>query len=391
MFKHFFSFTLSLLILLLSPILAFAQEELQSEAQAPEVSADFSIPGTIDEFYDFARADTIMRLAVVLSDIYSKKDMEFTRGLLMGMQKSGMPENSVSLKLINGEIPEDSIQYELELFGPHVIISTFEKNSPNAVRTYTQENGAKVLNVFDTKGDDYVYNDNVFQILAPSDVFNGGVAQYILDNLRGNVLVLIGDPDPTDTIIRDLILGWPEEELMIISKADYSVFEFEEGVNYLIYPLYSTSDDIHEILKETTRIMADSPASGVKVFGKPNWIAISDLNSMIANMEAYIPVRCYFDPSADRSKRFIGEYNAMFGHAPIRSYPVYSVMGYDSATYFLPRLLEELRGEEPVWEPLDLYQSHFNIHRKDLGGYFNQGSYVLHYEPWGTMIKEVLN
>lgn len=348
------------------------------------------VPDSLTEFYEYANTDTILRLAVVLSDIYSKKDMEFTRGLLMGMQQSSLPESSVSLKIVNGDIPEDSLQYELSLFGPHVIISTFDKDSPRSIRTYSQENETKVLNIFDARSDDYLYNNNIFQLLAPSDKFNSEVSRYIQDNFQGNILVLIGDPDPTDSAIRDLILSWPEEELMIISKEDLNVFELEDERNYLMYPLFTANDDVKSIKSQIVRLISDTPSAGVRIFGRPNWIAFTDLQTIVDNLEVYLPAKCYFDASAGSGKRFISAYNASFGHAPIRSYPVYAVMGFDTAEYFLPLLIDNLRGIQTSWEPRDLLQSFFSLRKSDWGGFYNNGGYILHYEPWGSMSRELI-
>lgn len=370
----------------------FSEKMLPEGEETLLPSLDYDIyPDSLAEFFDYATSDNILRLAVVLSDIYSKKDMEFSRGLLLGMSQAGLPEGSLSLKIINGEISEDSLQYELDLFGPHVIMSTFEKDAPTTLRSYSQQNPTYLLNIFDSKGDDYIYNDRIFQIISPSDKFNPTVSAYIIENFADNVLVLVGDPDPSDSAIRELILSWPEENLMIFSLEDLPHYTLDEEVNYLIYPLFSSNDDIKETLARTVEWMAQTPSAGVRVFGRPSWIAINDLNTAIANMEVYIPEKCYFDPSSERGKRFISAYNAAYGHAPIRSYPVYAVMGYDTSRYFLPRLLEAVKGEEAQWEPENMDQSYFNLKKSDFGGYYNRGAFILHYEPWGTMTKELLD
>lgn len=392
--------TLCLFSLLFTPLYIFGRQDWSATGQETESSdtlnfnlqtESFEVPDSLREYYDYAQADSIMRLTLVLSDIYSKKDMEFTRGFLMGMARAGLSAGSVSLKIINGEIPEDSLQYELELTAPHVVVSTFEKNAPGILRTFSQENGSQLLNAFDAKGDDYLYNSGIFQLLAPSDKFNSEIAGFITRNFSGNVLVLVGEPDLSDDAMLRLIRDWPEEELMILSKQDLGAYVLEDGLNYLFYPLDTSNDEIRDVISEIVRLTANMPSAGVRIFGRPNWIAFNDLNSMISNMEVYIPAKCYFDPASEPSKRFISGYNSMFGHAPIRSYPVYAVMGYDTARYFLPQLLRKMREGETDWAPLDMEQSYFNIKKSDWGGFYNSGGYILHYEPWGTMTKELLD
>lgn len=343
------------------------------------------------EFAEFAQEDPVTRVALVLSDIYSKKDMEFVRGFLMGVKQADLPPNSISLKVMNGEIPSDSLDYELEAFGPHIIFSTFEKETPVALRSFSRHNGAQWVNVFDAKSDDYLYNSTLYQVLAPSDVFNASVSRFILDNLGGNMLVLVGDPDPSDKSLRDLILEWPEEELMIMSPEDMNVFSLDNDQNYLFYPLSGNNDDIKEFLAQTVRLISETPTAGVRIFGRPNWIAINDLPSLIANLEVFVPAKCYFDPSSEAGKTFISAYNSMYGHAPIRSYPVYAVMGYDVSKYFLPLVTADKDWYSGYLMPEQMTQSYFDFKGILDGGTYNSGGFILHYEPWGTMTKVAVN
>lgn len=403
-FKRFFFFFSVCLISLMANAQVYIEFPEQNDPLAPDSIQTADSPQLPDSLFtkdhlDSFYADEVympndstvaMSVAVVLSDIYSKKDMEFTRGFLMGMSQADLPRNSISLKIINGEIPADSLDYELNQFSPDVIISTFEKDSPVSLRTYARNHGSSLINVFDAKGDDYRYNQNVIQLLAPSDKFNSSVTRYMLDNLKNAVLVLVGDPDPTDSSVRDLILEWSEDDLMILSPDDLSLFILEEGTDYLFYPLVSGSDEIKDVLGRISKMMTETPTAGIKVMGRPNWIAINDLNTWIANMEVFVPEKCYFDPTKESGKKFIGSYNSIYGHAPIRSYPVYSVMGYDGARYFLPRLFAKHNGQEMEWDPQNMTQSYFDMEQSKGGGLYNKGGFLLHYEPWGTMSKETI-
>lgn len=347
---------------------------------------------SLDDFVSFSEADTIMRVAVVMSDIYSKKDMEFAKGMLLGMKQSSLPDNSVSLKLINGEIPADSLAYELSLFEPHVILSTFDKETPYTIYNFASSRNAKVINAFEAKSETASINKNLFQTLVPSEIFNTEISEYFIENYPENILLIIGDPDLSDNLARQLILSWPEDDILILSETDFSEYSFDESRNYLLFPIKSSYKDVKPILAEAVRLISEKPDAGVRIIGRPNWVTFSDLNSMIANMETFIPAKCYFDASTPEGKKFISNYNAAYGHAPIRSFPVFSVMGYDTAKYLFPYLLSDLRGNGAAFpEPENLVQSYFDFSQSNRNGWYNRGGFILHYEPWGTMQKERLN
>lgn len=373
--------------------LAFPQSGAKAQGEyemVVEEEATLLAPDSLDYYISYAETDDILRAAVVMSDIYGKKDMEFTRGLLLGMQQSGLPANSVSLKLINGEIPEDSLHYELDNFDPHVIFSTSDKECPLPLLNYTRSHGNKLFNVFDAKGDDYLYNDNVYQLLTPSLYFNTSSANYFLQRYPENVLLVVGDLDPSDTLTRELILAWPEEYLMMVSLEDLGRFSLDDNISYLIYPVSPSNEDVKAALNETLRLIGETPTADVRVIGRPSWISLNDLSNHIANMDVFIPSKIYFEPTSAAGKRFISDYNGKYGHSPIRSFPVFAVMGYDVAQYFLPRLVEERKGNEINWQTRNLLQSFFDMRKSGNGGYYNNGAYILHFTPWGFMQKDLL-
>lgn len=385
-FKKFFGFVAV-------AALAFAQSGAKAQGEYEMVVEEESAllaPDSLDYYISYAETDDILRAAVVMSDIYGKKDMEFTRGLLLGMQQSGLPANSVSLKLINGEIPEDSLHYELDNFDPQVIFSTSDKECPLPLLNYTRSHGNKLFNVFDAKGDEYLYNDNVYQLLTPSLYFNMSSANYFLQRYPENVLLVVGDLDPSDTLTRELILAWPEEYLMMISPEDLGRFSLDDNISYLIYPVSPSNDDVKAALNETLRLIGETPTADVRVIGRPSWISLNDLSNHIANMDVFIPSKIYFEPTSAAGKRFISDYNGKYGHSPIRSFPVFAVMGYDVAQYFLPRLVEERKGNEINWQTRNLLQSCFDMRKSGNGGYYNNGAYILHFTPWGFMQKDLL-
>lgn len=349
------------------------------------------IPDVLDEFFLYAQNDTIMRLAVVLSDIYGKKDMEFVRGLLLGLKHAGLPENSISLKIINGEIPRDSLQDGLEGFGPHVIIDTHEKDFPASIIDYARESDIRVLNVFDARANDYQSTSGVFQLLSPSEIFNPSVSEYLKDKLSDHTLIMVGEPDPNDNLIRELILAWPEDNLIVVNKDDIKKLNYEDGENYIFFPISTQAKVVTEILPIVKEVLAENTGSSVKVLGRPNWVSFPNMSSMIENVETYIPVRCYFEPTDAASKLFIKNYKDAFGHPPIKSYPVYAAMGYDVAKYFIPNLLDDIRGKASSWDKSNLVQSYFHLNKNDWGGYVNEGNFVLHFLPWGVVEKDLIN
>lgn len=346
----------------------------------------------LNQLIEYAARDTILRVAIVLPDIYGKKEMEFSRGFLLGLHDSDLPQYSIALKMVNGEIPSDSLHYELDGFGPHVIFATHEKGDASALVNYATEHDSKLINVFDARGTDYRTHHNVYQLLAPSQGFNKSAANYFKGNFGHYGLMIIGEPDTNDAIISDMIEFWPEEQLFVISKDDLPLFDWTGNENYLIYPSPSASNEVKEILSTVMDVMLENPQIDFKVIGRPNWIAFNELNSIIANHAVFIPAKCYFDPASGAGKKFITAYHAKYGHSPIKSYPVFAVSGYDVATYFLPKLLNDLQYDTTDWQPQNTLQQYFDIRSDGVHeGYYNAGGFIIQFDPWGTARKQLIN
>lgn len=329
----------------------------------------------------------ILNVAIIMSDIQSKKDTEFIRGFLMGTTQSGLPTNSLSLKLLNGAVPQDSLISELDLFTPNLIIVTDDKGglSPEIIN-YVSRNGVKLLNAFDAKGEDYLSAEGIYQLLPPSSVFNTNVARNLAENYQDYTLLIVGETEPSDLMIKEIMKLWPQKSIISVSKDHIKDINLDSKGNYLLYPATSSAKEVADILAESQRLYIDFPEAGIKILGRPNWIAFNNLNSLISEQDVILASKCYFDPSSASSKRFISAYNSNFGHAPIRSFPVYSVMGYDIATYFLPAFYAANEGNELELAARNMLQSRFNMEKSNgAGGYFNNGGYLIHFEPWGSL------
>lgn len=384
-FRKIFSLSI---MLAASSFLFGAMADVQPENEIP---AD-TIGSTMDFESLGEHKNDVLKVALVLNDIYGNRDNEFSRGLLLGLKDAPIPESSLHLKMINGQMPLDSLNATLAEFEPGVIFSTHEKEMPDALLQYANENNIKLLSVFDAKGEDYKSNANVFQLLSPSESFNANSARYINENYLGNILLLVGEPDPSDLILTDMVMAWPEDLIEVIDFAGLQEFSPLEGLNYIIYPILPSDKDLQEFMTNVKTMAGDNPFSGIRVVGRPNWVAIPELEKKIDGVEVLLPSKCYFDKTSDDAKRFIVDYKNKYNHTPMISYPVYAVMGYDVANYLVPALIGELRETEPEWQTRDMLQSYFNFwddNQTRLN--YNNGSYILHFVPGRKLQKELVD
>lgn len=330
-----------------------------------------------------------VNIAVVLADIYSNKDLEFAKGFIYGMEDQMIPSYSkINLKLLNGEIPEDSLYQELVDFQPALIISTHDKNCPEAINMYIPEGETTLINAFDAKGEGYKGSPKIFQFLTPSAEYNRLVGKYISDAFRGRNLVIVGEPDSADAILERLVGSFPAETDNV-RFSELPNYAMQPGQEYLFYVTSTKKDEIKKILSALKALKYTYRDSDMEVVGRSNWIAMNDLNADLAELGAYIPAKLYFNPNQGSTLAFIEGYNAKYGHNPIKSYPVYSVAGYDIATYFLPAFLDkDIRVEDYWWPVVSTLQSEINLHRDSMSeGYYNSSCFLVRFSDDGGIEK----
>ena len=331
----------------------------------------------------------IIRVALVLSDIYGKKEMEFVKGFMLGLSNIDMPSKSISLKVINGEMPTDSLMTTLSDFEPHAIFITQDTDCPIDLLDYAGEHSTRIINVFEAKGEEYNSYPSIIQILTPSQTFNASAAKYMTDTFSGANLILVGNPDPNDMLIKEISGTWPSAKKITMTPDEVETFRFNNDKRYVIYPCSSNPKEVKTVLDKVKLVMEENPDANITIFGRPNWIVINNLGALASGLDLFFPSKFYFDASSNEGKKFISDFMSKYGLTPIKSHPVFSVMGYDMAHYFLPQLYRgQIDSDTSEWETQETLQLLMSLKSDNwYSGDYNRGSFIIHYSPDGKINK----
>ena len=350
-------------------IFAEVQQKMQEEAKAAEV-----------------------RIAVILDDIQSNKDMEFMRGFLAAVNELKDSPYRIVVTAEDGTREENDILMDLNSFEPTVIFTTSEKSVPAYANAYASGNDCYVINVFDTKNTDWLTNRMAVQLLTPSDMFNREVADFIADRFKGRQLLVVGEVDGQDAQIEAIVGAFNPSDVITLEASGLSEFEAADGVDYLVLSTATKKSDAKSLLEDVTTFREKFPLTEVSTIGRPNWVTFSDdLAELLGNAETFVPSRFYFDAERSASRDFINDYRALYSHTPIKSYPVYAVTGYDVAGYFIP-LMHSTSGnlsEAPAAPDYpEALQNDFMLVTPDgASGLVNPVVYMVKFNPFGNVDK----
>lgn len=335
-----------------------------------------------------------VRVAVLLEDPSSIKDTEFMRGVIYAIDELKNSPYKITLTAIDGNAGVYAIQSELEKFKPDLILTTAEKDFPVEIAELMSDSGCKIVNVFDTRSTDFLTNKDIVQVYPPADYFNYSIRKFIKERFDGWSLIIVEDEGQTDPLVTEIADCFAPGNMQSVRAEDISEFQVEPGANYLVYGSATKKADIKKLLEETDILSVNNPGGTVAVLGRPSWVThISSLGEQFGRSGVFIPSRFYFDSDLAASKRFIGNYKELYTHSPVKSFPVYSVTGYDAARFLIPAMnatLGNLNNINSLLNKPEGLQNDFNLEAVPGGGLVNNLIYILKFNPYGNIDKIIV-
>ena len=333
-----------------------------------------------------------LRIAVLLDEPSSRKDSEYLRGFLTGIDKMKNSGVRIVMKAIDGDSNASDNLAELEAFQPDVVFATAERSLPYWLGDYAKENKVYVVNSFDVKDEQYKSNPYIIQAITPSENFNEEVAEWIRRNHDGYSLVFVGDRDPGDALAEALRQNWDPSKVRERSVSDLTALPLAENGKYLMYSYPVKKADVSEFLNAVEAAMNRQPLATVSVVGRPNWIVYEEaLEPKFRKAGVMIPSRFYMDKDRGAGMQFNLAYRQMFDRQLLNSFPVYGAVGYDNATYFINSLGKNGGDVNTLPDAENLVQNTYSFSRpENWSGLLNTATFILRYTPYGGTDKIIV-
>lgn len=336
--------------------------------------------------------DRELRLVLLIEDPTSKRESEFTKGMLMSLDARKSDGEKINLKIMaapKSENDYETVLSEIEEWQPELIFTTHEKNFPSYLLEYVNNGPAELVNVFDVKDNSFESNPGVIQMMTPSVDFSKDVADFASSRFRDRDLLIIGTSDSADEVGTLLAEQWPGLTVDNVTPEMLTDMEFDENRSYLLYVNVTTKNDINRLLTLIGEKKQQYPLSDISVFGRANWIVYADgLSDKFFEADVYFPSRFYFETDSRKGKDFRAKFNELYTHAPVKSFPMFSVAGYDEANYFL----NALRKNGGNWNKAAIggttpLQAEIRLKPVENGGFVNPICYVVRFAPFKMIDK----
>lgn len=373
------------------------REEVESEGMAVTLPDDVLIvehPAEGDSREANAPTDRDRELRVIqlVEDPTSKRESEFTKGFLMALDSRKSDGEKINYKIMLAPKDNEGIEStlaEITEYQPELIFSTHEKTFPTYLLDYVNAGPAEIVNVFDVRNDAFAGNGGVVQMMTPSASFSNDVADFAASRFRDRTLLVVGTPDSADEVGALMSAHWPGDNVLTLTPEELADMVFAGDKAYLVYINATTKNDISTLLTVVGEKREAFPLADISVFGRANWIVYADgLSDKFFAADVYFPSRFYFESDSRRGKEFRTKFQELYGSSPVKSFPMFSVTGYDEANYFL----NALRSTGGDWNkkapnttaPL---QAEIRLESLPEGGFVNPVCYVVRFAPFKMIDK----
>ncbi len=336
---------------------------------------------------------TNVRLALLLNDPSTRRDIEFSRGVLLALRQMGNPGYKVDMKIIPGTLALDSVISTLDRFNPQVVIDSSDKAISDWLIDYGSRTGVESINVFDANTETYTSAPNVIQLLTPSNYFYDAVGKALADEYGSRMLYTVTKGTDSDSMADAIASFFPssgDRTRIMLENLNPSLLPSSGSI--LIYADLSEKEDIEKLFSTLSKVKEQSPRLDVTIVGRPKWVMWGDsMREQFYENDVVIPSRFFFDHESEDGKAFIEAFTKEFGRGPLKSYPNYAASGYDLINYIVPALaLNE--GDFNVRVPdSDTIQSPLALERvSNWGGFFNPRCMLVHFTPTRIIDRLVL-
>lgn len=233
-------------------------------------------------------------------------------------------------------------------------------------------------------------NSYLYQPLTNQEYMLGRLASYLSIRFAGVDYILLKD--------RSNAVSSKSESLTEALKAQFT----KTGTKYReVYPdetldtLVNSLSNIHETVivpypmnqNDATRFVttlaaasALKPEKNITLLGYPDWQAMNKRTiQLFHTLNTHIYSSFFANFQDETVAHFQLTFNATFGKSLLNTYPKYGIMGYDIATYFIPRMVNVRKGQTVTNRPNSLQQA-FQFQPLSSGsGSYNQLFYLIHY------------
>lgn len=343
-------------------------------------------------------------LNVEKADRQDKVYTEFYKGFLLAvdsMRNCGTPIKVMAFDTADSMDSVRSILANPMLAEAQVIVGPGDANQLNAFANYGKERGVEVLNLFHVKDISYRINPSMMQGNIPHETMYEKAADYLVNNLRGAVPVLVksrnasADKAEFLTILKGRFdsRGINAVEIQFDDQLKLDDLEpIDRAGSFTFIPVTGKSDELQKMLSTLIEFKKNNPyPDGITLFGYPEWTTFrGDMLAKMIEMGTTVFSRFYTVPEDAQLKQVEDVFVRWYGSPMASLVPRQGLFGFDTGMYLI-KALKANGGDFNLFTPAyNGVQNGFDFQHSPGGGFVNNDLYIINFRTDGRVDKELL-
>lgn len=343
------------------------------------------------------------RICIILpfscSKSYGAKYVEFYEGFLLAADSLKNKGYSFDIQSIDtGNAPDSTIyniinsgkldKADYFIIGPSLV-------QEKAMSEWTHRNGKKLI-TFDSGFPETLMHENVYQTTVSNYTMMNEMAKYISEKYA-DYNIIFSEPENQNiksssafaSIIKkhldkNLIPYSTLQETEPVKKDGEEKDEYKDSFsltkNNLVIPYRRSLTESLKIIARLNYMTRENPGIKIKIIGYPEWQAFNEKSQNVlydANVSIYSGFYSRID--SDNVKNLRLKYNITYGKDFLKTYPKYALLGYDTGTCFITKMLYNKYFPSSI--NIAPVQNRFIFTTdKKTGAYVNKNFYLINYE-----------
>ena len=346
------------------------------------------------------RITVLLPFAATSTPGANERYMEFYEGFLLAVDSLKSLGLSFEVQALESGDDTESINHAIltgKLKETDYCIGGTTPEQISVLSAWAKKNQRILILPFSSRIPELENNPYLFQTNTPHFYMYDRLAEYSVNKIKTTNIVFLNSSLSDENETNSSLIPKIKNELQK-KGIPFKVVNDDEKLDALSAILVDDNDNtilptplsMNETNNLVTRLGAYSktnPDKKITLIGYPDWQAMSkNYQKRLYELDTYIYSNFYADSQQNNVRNFQIDFSRNFGKNLLNTYPKYSMMGYDIATYFIPRMVfEKSENQEniPVIAPV---QNGFQFGaKKPIDGAYNRLFYIIHYTPDNTV------
>jgi len=344
------------------------------------------------------RITLLLPFSMVESDGANDRFVEFYEGFLLAVDSLKSLGLSFEVQALYVSNNENNIQELIDAGQLDETDYCIGGTTPEGIKRLSAWSSTKQKSLilpFSTRINEINNNQYLYQPFTTYSHMYERFANYASIKFAGSNIVLLKEPENTGTkhmaFLSQIKSALAKKRLAYTEHVQngsmealvHSLSDIHENV---LFPYEMSVSQASQFVNDLSTAAAKYPEKHITLIGYPEWQTMSKKNQQrLHELNTYLFSGFYADPQSHPVRQFQSAFNKTYGKTLLNTFPKYGMLGYDIASWFIPKMVYEKTNHPLTTGPSPLQNAYLFKAEATGSGAVNQLFYLINYTRSNTV------